>query len=239
MKIPGSNARFISPGLASILAAIMLATGSALAAEQQAPPQVTPEGLNLVASTETRLVYAADDADLAQYSKVMIVECAVAFEKNWQRDYNRSFADAGIRVRDEDVARMKKRLATEFKKVFTETMVAHGFDVVTAAASDVLILRPALINVVANAPDVMSSSKSRTYVTSAGHMTLYLELYDSVSSSLLAKVYDVAQDDRATLSIAGTNKAMNLAAVDRILASWAGELAAHFAEVAGPAPEKP
>jgi len=48
----------------------------------------------------------------------------------------------------------------------------------------------ALINVDATAPDLMTANMEQTVVRSAWQMTLYLELWDSTTNSILARVMD-------------------------------------------------
>jgi len=222
----------ISKGIAIVFTAALLTSGAAIAAKKQELPQTTTDGLTLAKSEKHRVVYLADDVDFKQYSKVMIVECAVAFEKNWQRDYNRNERDLSRQVKDRDVTRIKEKLAEEFKKVFTETMTANGVEVVTEAASDVIILRPAIINLVVAAPDISSSARSHSYVSDPVQMELYLELYDSVSSAILAKAMDAQNSNRHAPTMA--NRTTNIAAADRILKEWANELAGHFSAVKNP-----
>ena len=215
--------------LASLGVAVLLAPAGAMAAKE-APPQVSPEGLQLVKSTKTRIVYVKPGATFSQYNRVAILEPLVEFEKNWQKDYNASKVGLEGRVTDQDVERMKTKLADEFMKVFTKEMQDKGgYPVVNEAAPDVLVLRPALINVEVNAPDIMTAGIEHTVVRSAGQMTLYLELWDAATNTLLARVVD-AQEDREgmpQLSSSVTNRA----AADRILASWAKELHERLDEV--------
>ena len=56
-----------------------------------------------------------------------------------------------------------------------------GYPVVEEAADDVLLLRPAIVNLDVAAPETSRMSRGRSYVDSAGQMTLYIELYDSVT----------------------------------------------------------
>jgi hypothetical protein len=214
-----------------LLVATLITAGPAMAAKKQEPPQTTTDGLNLVKKTKTRIVYLADGAEFDQYTKVMIVECAVAFKKNWQRDYNRTAVDLSRRVTDRDVTRIKEGVSAEFKKEFTKVMTENGHEVVTEPASDVLILRPAIINLVVNAPDIQSTGMSRTYVADPGQMTLYLELYDSVSSTKLALIMDAVDIGRVAPSMSYANRVTNIAAADRVLKRWAEELSGHLGEV--------
>lgn len=220
--------RRILPGVALMLIAALVTSGPATAAKKQEPAQTTPDGLNLTTNTKSRIVYTADGAELDKYTKVMIVECAVAFKKNWQRDYNRDVVDLSGKVRDSDVTRIKEKLSAEFKKVFTEVMTESDHEVVTEAASDVLILRPAIINLVVNAPDLRTTGMTRTYVADPGQMTLYLELYDSVSSAKLAVIMDAKDAGRMAPTMGVSNRVTNIRDADLILKSWATELAGHL-----------
>lgn len=226
-----SRTRSLIRGVAITLTAALMTTGVAMAKDKDELPQRTTDGLNLEKQTKQRVVYVADDVDFTSYTKVMIVDCAVAFAKNWQRDYNRNERDLSRQVRDKDVTRMKNALAAEFNKVFTQTMVDHGVEVVTEPASDVIILRPAIVNLVVNAPDLNTPGITHTYVAGAGQMTLYLELYDSVSSSILAKVMDAKADRSSASMMSFSSRATNVAAADRMLKSWANEIASHFGAV--------
>jgi hypothetical protein len=218
--------------VAGLCASLALAASPALAAKDP-PPQVSPEGLQLTKSTKNRLVYVKPGATFAQYKRLAILDPLVEFEKDWQKDYNRSRTGLEGRVSDADVERMKQRLAAEFKKVFTDTLQDKGgYPVVDEAAPDVLVLRPALLNVEVNAPDVMTAGIEHTIVRSAGQMTLYLELWDSTANTLLARVMD-AQADPDTMAQMG-GSVTNKAAADRILRKWATELRERLDDVKGP-----
>ena len=217
--------------VAGLCVSLALATSPALAAKDP-PPEVSPEGLHLTKSTKNRLVYVKPGATLSQYERVASLDPLVEFEKDWQDDYNRSRTGLAGRVTDADVEKMKERLGAEFKKVFTDELQGEGgYQVVDVAAPDVLVLRPALLNVEVNAPDVMSAGIEHTVVRSAGQMTLYLELWDSASNTLLARVMD-AQADPDTMNQMG-GSVTNKAAADRILRKWAKELREHLDEVKG------
>lgn len=208
--------------LACLFAILALGAAPGLAAKEQLS-EVTAEGLHLQKQTKSRLVYVRPGASLAQYKRVAILDCQVDFEKDWQRDYNRSRVGLAEKVSDDDVERMKSALAEEFKKVFAkELQDKGGYEVVDVAAPDVLVLRPALVNVEVNAPDLMTPGWGRTVVRSAGQMTLFLELWDSTSSTLLARVLDAQEADSGMAQVA--NRVYNKAEADRVLQDWASEL---------------
>lgn len=213
---------------------VMLAMSPlASAVAKEDPPPVSPDGLQLQKSTKSRLVYVKPGATFTQYDKFAILECYVEFEKDWEKDYNASHMGLEGRLTDKDVERMKTGLAEEFKKEFTrELQDKGGYQVVDQAAPDVLVLRPALINVEVNAPDVMSADIGRTIVRSAGQMTLYLELWDSKTNTILARVMDAKADEGFAEQ---ANRVTNTAAADRILSEWARELRERLDEVRGKA----
>jgi hypothetical protein len=183
------------------------------------PPDVTADGLHLRKSTKSTLVYVKPGATFGKYDKVAILDCLVEFDKNWQRDYN---SGATTRVSDSDMDRMKKSLADEFKKVFTKELTKGGYQVVDSGAPDVLILRPAIVNLRVTAPDLMTPGINMTVTRSAGSMTLYLELWDSVSNTILARAMDAKADQGMGGQV--SSSVSNTAAASTILRGWADTL---------------
>jgi hypothetical protein len=220
--------------VACVFAGLALGFSAELPAEDPRP-EVSSEGLQLQKDTKTRVVYLRPGASFAQYNRVAILDCFVEFAKDWQRDYNRNVAGTQNRVSTDDMERIKTAVAAEFKKIFTEELQNKGgYQVVDVAAPDVLVLRPAIVNLVVTAPDLMTANMGRTIVDSAGQMTLYLELWDSADSEILARIMD-AKADRGFGGRGQTaNRVTNNAAADLILRSWAEELRKHLDAVRGP-----
>ena len=184
-------------------------------------PEYTVEGLKRVPDTKgTALVYAEPGANLAQYDRVYLVEPYVAFKKNWQRDQNRGVS---MRVTTKDMDRIKANVADLFMEVFTEELAEGGYTLATERAADVLIVKPAIIDLNVHAPDTMSAGRSSTYTQSAGSMTLYLELYDSETDDLLAKALDSAADRQSAYMQWQTGPA-NRQAGKRMMKPWAEAL---------------
>jgi hypothetical protein len=210
-------------GLVLVICSALALGAISDAAARESPPATSPEGLVLKKSEKNRIVYVKPGVTFNQYKRVAILDCLVEFEKDWQKDYNSSRRGLEGRVSEKDVERMKTGLATEFKKVFTDELQTHGgYQVVDTAAPDVLVLRPALLNVEVNAPDIMSAGINETVVRSAGQMTLFLELWDSSTNTLLARIMDAEADNDAFGKVA--NRVTNTQAADRILRDWAHEL---------------
>jgi hypothetical protein len=86
--------------LAACVCAGLALAHSRVAESRDRPPEVSPDGLQLQKSTGSRVVYVKPGASLAQYRRVAILECEVALEKNWQKNYNDTVLGLEGRVKD-------------------------------------------------------------------------------------------------------------------------------------------
>jgi hypothetical protein len=189
-------------------------------------PQDTKDGLVLKSQTNQRLVYVRPGANFSKYDRVALLDCLVEFQKGWQQSYNQNVTDPSNMVTDQDVQRMKAWLAASFKRVFIAELQKGGYKVVDFGAPDVLILRPALINVRVTAPNILSAGVEATVVQSAGSATLYLELWASDPRKLLARVVDAGADQQPFAQQG--NSVSNAAAADFVLTTWADDLVRHL-----------
>jgi hypothetical protein len=197
----------------------------------EAPPQVSKDGLQLKIHTKNELVYVKPGATFNQFKRVMILDCYVAMAKDWQQNYNANDGgDLDLQVTDADVQQIEKTLSAEFKKVFTSELQKGGYQVTTTAAPDVLILRPAIINVRVTAPDLMTAGMDTNLITSAGSGTFYLELW-APPHTLLARAMD-AEADQQPFAQPG-NSVTNMQAADIILKKWADDLVRHLDSARG------
>jgi hypothetical protein len=163
----------------------------------------------------------------------MILDCHVAFKKNWQRDQNRDRKSVSNRASDSDMERIKEDMAQVFQEVFVEELDTQGgYQVVDEVGDDVLIIRPAIIDLDVTAPDTGSASRSRTFTSSAGAATLYVELYDSVTGEILARAID-RKAARDYGHMTWSNRVSNSAEAKRVLRQWAGLLRQRLDEVHG------
>ena len=200
--------------------ALLLSAPQGAFAQKQEPLQETHDGLTLVPDRKVAAAYIDSDADFSVYDKIMILDCYVAFKKDWQRDHKQ--AGSRISISSSDMEKIKADVARLFREVFTEKLgMDGGYEIVEAAGDDVLLVRPAIIDLEITAPDTMQAGRSRTYTSSAGTATIYIELYDSVTGDILAR----AADRKAARSVGGymsyTNRVTNRADARRMLGTWA------------------
>lgn len=185
-------------------------------------PNISFDGLVPVEDASVAMAYIDPEADFSVFTRVMILEPYVAFRSNWRRDQNRS---RSRNIRERDMERIKADVASLFREVFTQNLQAdNGFEIVDEADYDVLLLRPAIIDLDITAPDVAAAGRSRTFTASSGAATLYIELFDSVSGQIIGR----AADRQASRSAGGTmtwnNRVMNRAEGRRMFSGWANQL---------------
>ena len=203
------------------LAALALLCGALLlaACSSIAPPTVTYDGLVLVPGSRFSEVYKLPDADLTRYDFFGLVRCEVAFRKNWMRDQNNTRMDLGSRVTQKDVDRIKQRLSDACDQYFREALqqpppyrLVESFD----EGEQVLVLRPAIINLDIAAPDIRTAGIQRSYTTEAGQMTLVLEVLDGTTGQILVRVIDRQRAGESGF-LQWTNSVTNQADAQRIL----------------------
>jgi hypothetical protein len=212
----------ILTAVACLLSTVALATKGEL-------PAVSHDGLELRKGKVASVVYVRPGVDFSRYKRIAILDCPVAFSKDWERE-RKSGAD---RISQKDMDEIKADLSAEFLKIFTDELQTRGgYQIVTTGGEDVLVLRPAIVDLDVTAPDTMSAGRSYTLSESAGAMTLYLEFFDSVSGQILARAID-READRGMGRVQWQNKATNRAEADRILRRWASALRARLDEVKG------
>jgi hypothetical protein len=201
-----------------LLLMALIAASPAMAKKD--PPAVNDEGMELVKDSELATVYADPGADLSIYKKVWLEDATVAFKKNWQRDQNRG---QSLKVRNSDMERIIEDVATLFREVFTEELQFGGYQMAEEAGEDILIVKPAIVDLDVTSPDVRSASRTYSYSESAGEMTLNLELFDSLTGDKIVKATDRKRDyERGYME--WRTRVSNRADAKQMMTSWAKAL---------------
>jgi hypothetical protein len=114
--------------------------------------------------------------------------------------------------------------------VFSEQLEAAGFEIVNHAGDDVLVLRPAIVDLNVTAPDTRGAGRSRTYTSHAGAATLYLEMFDSVTGDIIGRAADRRGSGRSGGFATVSNRVTNRAAARREFRVWADKLVEFLTE---------
>jgi Protein of unknown function (DUF3313) len=201
-----------------------------LAAMAQDDTDSSFDGLVQVEDSQADAAYVLPEADFSGYDSFIIIEPAVAFRKNWQRDFNRQSAQR--RITDDDMERIMDGMKELFLEVFTDELEEAGYPIVQEPGDNVMILRPAIIDLDVAAPDIPSAGRTRSYTTSAGSAGLYIEFYDSVTAQILARVVDYKRA-RDTGTFQWSSSVSNRAEARAVLRRWARMLVDRLDEIHG------
>ncbi len=181
---------------------------------KEPPPEITHDGLVRKHDSNNALAYVSPDADFSRYKKVAIMDVYVAFQKYWNREHRG--------ISKSEMVCIKRRIKNLFRNVFVDVLEEGGYPVVYGQGDDVLLIRPAIIDLDITVPDVQKTGRRRTYAANAGVATLYVELFDSNTSAILARAIDpkARRNNYGNWRMTGTSGA-NSAEAHRVIKGWA------------------
>lgn len=203
--------------------AALLASTLALAPAFAATPMaqleeaLSHDGLKKITVKGIDLAYARPGATLAGYGKVKLEPVDVAFRKDWDP----ARTGSRLKVRAEDRENIRTGVAKIVQDEFVKELQSKGsYQVVNDSGPDVLRVNIHIVNLYVTAPDTNEAGRSRTYTVSAGEMTLVLELFDSETGEVLARVVD-RREARGAGGMSISNSVMNAGEAQLIASSWA------------------
>ncbi|HTP98402.1 MAG TPA: DUF3313 family protein [Casimicrobiaceae bacterium] len=207
-----------------------IASGTALLAAAGIPAvaQDAADGLVRASSARFDQVYLRPGTDFRGYTKVMFDPAAqVTFSRDWQRDLNNQKIAVLQGTSDQDAADIAAKYRAGFSEAFTGSFSRAGYEIAAAPGKDVLAVSIRLADVWINAPETVTLAlPSRTYTYNAGYATLVLELRDSTTGTLLARVTDrrTAGDRGAfATSFRNTTPVSDDFNFSRMFGMWAGD----------------
>ena len=166
------------------------------------------------------LVFTRPGSTLAAYKRIQIDPVEVSFHPNW--DPTRT--GSRLKLSKEERENIRTGVAKIVQEELAKGLEAKGaYKVVNEAAPDVLRVKAKILNLYVNAPDTATAGRSRTYTISAGQMTLFMELVDSETGAVLARVVDRVEG-RDTGRLELSNTLFNAGEARDISAKWARAL---------------
>ncbi len=154
------------------------------------------------------------DLDLSGYSKLLPVDAGVHYKRPPRR-IQREFP-----LTERQMAFVRDGLREEIAAEITRR---GGWTFVAEPGPDVLLIRGAIIDLVVTTPG-SDTGRSQTYSRSIGAATLVIEIYDSESLEILARIADrqeITHDSTSWRNDPITNRA----AAKRTFRLWARKLA--------------
>ena len=178
---------------ACLFALTLVLTSSLAASKKDVDDAMSRDGLQKISVKGHDLAYARPGASLAAYKRVKLDPVEVQFDKSWEPTRTGSRIKLGPEEREKIRVSVAKLVEDEFTKVLQKD---GAYQITSESAPDVLRVKASVLNVYINAPSDMSVGRSKTYVSSAGQMTLLAELSDAASGQMLARVADRREGNR-------------------------------------------
>jgi hypothetical protein len=174
---------------AACLVALTVAMSASLAAtKKDLDEAMSRDGLQKTSVKGVDLAYARPGASLAAYKRVKLDPVEVEFDKSWDP----SNTGSRIKLSSEEREKIKAGVAKLVEEEFAKALQKGGtYQIASESAPDVLRVKVNILNLYVNAPSAAAGvGRSKTYVSSAGQMTLLAELSDAASGQMLARVAD-------------------------------------------------
>jgi hypothetical protein len=177
--------------------------------------EITHDGLHLVKhSRRLQRVWVKPDFDLSGYSKILPVSAGIHYKRTPKKvrgewpltEAETTFVEEGLR----------DALQEELER-------KGNWEFVTTRGADVLLVRGAIIDLVVTAPS-QEVGRNTSYSKSIGRATLVIELFDSESLEILARVADRREISHADGSWRN-DPISNRAAARQAFRNWARRLA--------------
>ncbi len=148
----------------------------------------TAEGLYDVAGIDADEVRARPDADLAQYSKILLHSIDIEYRPGGETRTSRAARRSGgpFEVTEAQKAQFRT-VATE--EISEELSESGRFTMVSQPGSDVLLVSVQLLDVISKIPPEEPGNQ-RFFLSEFGEATLVLELRDSATEAVLARVIE-------------------------------------------------
>ena len=168
-------------------------------------------------------VWVRPDVQFKAYKRVRLPPVQVSFAEDW--DPNRGVRRDADRVSNDQIQKIRAEMSEMFHEEFTRLLAKGGYVLSDTNDDDVLIVQAALANIYIHGPkgrDV-TNNIGTYYTMEAGRVSLVLQLSDSVTQQLLARVVDT-QHGHEGGNLTWTSSVRSSDEVRRILDLWAYEL---------------
>jgi hypothetical protein len=162
-------------------------------------------------------VWVKPDADISEYGRVLIGPVRMSYK----RRPSRSGMSGNFPLSDDQTERLEQMLREELEG---EIESSQSWSLAEAPGGDVLLIEPFLLDLVVSVPPGQTAGRDYTFSTSAGQVTLMLEVRDSQSEEILARVADrreATNPGASSQQLTWSNPVSNAAAVRTLFRRWA------------------
>jgi hypothetical protein len=176
------------------LVAALLILGAVPALAKGGPPP-TWDGMVQVDARNLEYVYLLPGTDFKSYSKLLLGTPEAAFAPNWLKDMNDQAWDGDFNapISKNDALKKLQTIQKTWGDAFTAGFQNAGYTLTDTPGPGVLRVNSAIINIYINSPDRNSPGMSANFVANAGQATMVIELRDSATNTLLARIIDAEE----------------------------------------------
>jgi hypothetical protein len=206
----------------AIFGLILIHTTSGCASDGDASTDVTVDGLQRLDRTRFEDAWVKPDAAFATYTKVYLAAPDVSYRRPPRSSgYASPPAPSNFALNESQMATFKRYLVEAFEE---ELSKSERYQVSASPGPDVLLIEPSVIDLVVEVPTARAPGRNNVYSTSTADITLMMELRDSESREILARVADRKQARHAGKSLnelSWSNSVSDSDAVRRVFSRWA------------------
>ena len=218
------------------IAALIMATGLAgcagsaetrpLELESGPGAESTVDGLVRAKGSSFKDVWVKPDAYVASYTALLIGDVDVAYKRK-PKSHRYDATGSNFPLDESQLERLRKLLRTSLAERIEES---ETWTLADGPGTHVLLLEPSLIDLVVKVPTNAAPSTS-VYTTSTAEVTLLLELHDSLTGEILARIADrreARQPGTGRSELYWSNPVSNQQAVKKVFNRWARILMARL-----------
>lgn len=209
----------VGPILANCLLLAVSACTTGTATLQQGPDaEVTYDGLIRVDNAGWQNVWARPDFDISGYSKIMFEDAEISFRpvRSGSSLALRTSGQSEFPISEADQIRLREIVVEEFTE---ELSGITGLEFTDQEGPETLLLEISLLDIVSNVPP-QSASRGEIYLSEVGSATLALELKDSESRAIMARVSDRRAAEQNTGELQYVSRAIAWSEVRQLAAHW-------------------
>jgi hypothetical protein len=206
----------------NVLVLALAASVSACASAATPPPSIAPDaqpsidGLYRVDNSVLQFAEAKRDLDLTRYDAFMLGPVEVAYQQD-PTVRTPGQQDSNFALTERQMETLKDTFRDEIQTALTED---DGYTLVEASGPNVLRLDAYLIDLVVRFDREATVGRSRQYTESYGEVTMILELKDSQSGEILARVADRRDPTRAAYGVVEVRSTLVRSDVTRMFRFW-------------------
>jgi len=187
--------------------------------------EVSFDGLHKILNSKADAAWALPGMDLSGYTKIKLVGAGIEYRPGGEKGrtmYARS-GSGPFEVTEAQKERFQKAVVESFRD---ELAKSKRFELVEESGPDVLLITGALLDVVSYVPSDDTTARVDVYLSNVGDATLVLEIRDSITNAIFARVIDrrAAEEISGGVGMMPSSRASNTSDVKRMIRRWARAL---------------